>query len=65
MTGTVNHAANECQAIEWEIDFLKYDACIYSAGVASRARYEAMSRALNATGVTFMSMCFVGPGLQQ
>lgn len=37
-------------AIEWEIDFLKYDSCIYNGGVASRARYEAMSRALNATG---------------
>jgi alpha-galactosidase len=37
-------------AIEWEIDFLKYDSCRYSGGVASRARYEAMGRALNATG---------------
>ena len=37
-------------AIEWEIDYLKYDACRYSFGVAGRARYEAMSRALNATG---------------
>jgi hypothetical protein len=35
---------------QWEIDFLKYDSCLYNGGVASRARYEAMSRALNATG---------------
>ena len=37
-------------AHEWEIDYLKYDACRYNAGVAGRARYEAMGRALNATG---------------
>ena len=37
-------------AHEWQIDYLKYDACRYSAGVAGRARYEAMGRALNATG---------------
>ena len=29
---------------------LKYDACIHNLGVAPRARYEAMARALNATG---------------
>lgn len=36
--------------LEWGIDFLKYDACIYSFGTAGRARYSAMSAALNATG---------------
>ena len=28
----------------------RYDACLFNGGVASRARYLAMSRALNATG---------------
>jgi hypothetical protein len=37
-------------AHDWQIDYLKYDACRYNAGVAGRARYEAMGRALNATG---------------
>ena len=37
-------------ANDWQIDMLKYDACIYNNGVASRSRYLAMSRALNATG---------------
>ena len=37
-------------AKDWQIDYLKYDSCIYNSGVASRARYLAMSRALNATG---------------
>ena len=37
-------------AHDWKIDYLKYDACRYSAGVAGRARYEAMGRALNDTG---------------
>ena len=37
-------------ANNWTIDMLKYDACIYNNGVASRTRYLAMSRALNATG---------------
>ena len=37
-------------AHEWQIDYLKYDSCIYNNGVAARARYLTMSRALNATG---------------
>ena len=37
-------------AHDWKIDMLKYDSCQYSGGVASRARYLTMSRALNATG---------------
>jgi len=37
-------------ANDWKIDMLKYDACRYNAGVHPRARYEAMGRALNATG---------------
>jgi len=37
-------------ANEWKIDMLKYDSCIYDSHIASRARYEAMGRALNATG---------------
>lgn len=37
-------------ADEWEIDFLKYDSCIYNNGVANRARYITMRDALNATG---------------
>ena len=37
-------------ANNWTIDFLKYDSCLYNGNVASRARYLAMSRALNATG---------------
>jgi len=37
-------------ANDWQIDMLKYDACIYNLGVNPRARYEAMGRALNATG---------------
>jgi hypothetical protein len=37
-------------AHDWKIDMLKYDACRYNYGVASRPRYEAMGRALNATG---------------
>eukprot|EP00911_Craspedida_sp_UC1_P002655 UC1_evm2s1953 len=39
-------------ANKWKIDYLKYDSCLYNGGVASRARYEAMARALNATGRT-------------
>jgi hypothetical protein len=37
-------------AKEWKIDYLKYDSCLYNSGIKSRARYLAMSRALNATG---------------
>jgi hypothetical protein len=37
-------------ANEWQVDWLKYDSCYYSNGVASRARYVAMRDALNATG---------------
>ena len=37
-------------ANDWQIDMLKYDACRYNSGVSPRARYEAMGRALNATG---------------
>jgi alpha-galactosidase len=37
-------------ANDWKIDMLKYDACRYNFGVTSRPRYEAMGRALNATG---------------
>lgn len=37
-------------ANEWKIDWLKYDSCLYSNGVASRARYITMRDALNATG---------------
>ena len=37
-------------ANDWQIDFLKYDSCIYSNGVASRTRYTTMRDALNATG---------------
>jgi hypothetical protein len=37
-------------ANDWQIDMLKYDQCDYTNGLASRTRYLAMSRALNATG---------------
>jgi alpha-galactosidase len=37
-------------AKDWQIDYLKYDACKYQSGIVSRARYLTMSRALNATG---------------
>jgi len=37
-------------ANDWKVDMLKYDACRYNMGVNPRARYEAMGRALNATG---------------
>ena len=37
-------------ANDWQIDWLKYDSCYYSNGVASRARYVTMRDALNATG---------------
>lgn len=37
-------------ANEWKIDYLKYDSCLYNAGVQSRLRYQAMQRALNASG---------------
>jgi hypothetical protein len=37
-------------ANDWQIDFLKYDSCIYNNGVAARARYTTMRDALNATG---------------
>lgn len=37
-------------ANDWKIDMLKYDACIYSGTIAGRVRYQAMQRALNATG---------------
>jgi len=37
-------------AHDWQVDMLKYDACKYNHGVNSRARYQAMGRALNATG---------------
>ncbi len=37
-------------ANDWEIDWLKYDSCLYNNGVASRAKYIAMRDALNATG---------------
>ncbi len=37
-------------ANDWKIDWLKYDSCFYSNGIASRARYITMRDALNATG---------------
>lgn len=38
-------------ATSWEIDFLKYDSCLYNNGAsAARPRYTAMRDALNATG---------------
>jgi hypothetical protein len=37
-------------ANEWQIDFLKYDSCLYSNGVGNRPRYSTMRDALNATG---------------
>ena len=37
-------------ANDWQIDWLKYDSCYYSNGVASRSRYVTMRDALNATG---------------
>ena len=37
-------------ANDWQIDFLKYDNCLYSNGAASRGRYSTMRDALNATG---------------
>jgi alpha-galactosidase len=45
-----NEARDAATFASWGVDFLKYDACIYSGGVQGRARYGAMSRALNATG---------------
>ena len=50
-------------ALDWRIDYLKYDSCLYNAGVASRARYLAMGRALNATGRPILySLCNWGTG---
>lgn len=35
---------------DWQIDYLKYDSCLYSAGMTTRGRYLAMARALQTQG---------------
>jgi len=46
-------------ANEWKIDYLKNDACTYQVGVTQRARYFAMGRALNRTGLSFTNPYYI------
>ncbi|CAO3596204.1 unnamed protein product [Absidia cylindrospora] len=40
------------------VDYLKYDNCNYDEGISAKTRYEAMARAINATGRNmFFSVC--------